>query len=415
MVILVCLSSNVRVVNFLIILLYAVEVRVVREFECPDFLSRWMMELFLFLIGSYENLVLFGKEITFRVLIFDPMKLHLAIEENSSVPKYIQIVKAVKSLLTQGKLRYGDKIPSINLLSADYSLSRDTVEKAYRILKKQGIIESVKGKGYYISHHSDLAKYKILLLFNKLSAYKQVVYNALVTALKDRADISFHVFHCEFSLFKKYLEQFSGQMDYYIIMPHFKKDQESMAAEMIKNLPQEKLILLDKCLPFCEGVFGSVYQEFKEDIYQALVKLSGKLTKYHKLYLAFPSKASYPYPAEILQGFKKFAVEFQKDFEVIEEIGLDKQLVKGEAYIVIEENDLVNLIKKANKTKGLIIGKNLGILSYNETPLKEVLLKGITVISSDFPAMGKLTAEMILRKEGKMIKNEFKVIERASL
>lgn len=343
------------------------------------------------------------------------MKLHLLIEENSSVPKYIQIVKAVKSQIAQGKLRYGDKIPSINILSADYFLSRDTVEKAYIILKKQGIIESVKGKGYYISHHSDLSKYKILLLFNKLSTYKKEIYNAMVTALEDRADIFFHVFHCEYSLFKKFLDQHKEPIDFYVIMPHFKKDQESTAAELIKNLPQEKLILLDKCLPTCEGIFGSVYQEFKEDIYQALIKLSGKLAKYHKLYLAFPSKASYPYPAEILQGFKKFAVEFQKDFEVIEEIGLEKQLEKGEAYIVIEENDLVNLIKKARKAKWLIIGENFGILSYNETPLKEVLQKGITVISSDFPAMGKLTAEMILSKEGKLIKNDFKVIERESL
>ena len=177
------------------------------------------------------------------------MKLHLAIEENSSIPKYIQIVKAVKSQIAQGKLSYGDKIPSINILSADYFLSRDTVEKAYIILKKQGIIESVKGKGYYISHHSDLSKYKILLLFNKLSTYKKEIYNAMVTALEDRADIFFHVFHCEFSLFKKFLDQHKEPIDFYVIMPHFKKDQESTAAELIKNLPQEKLILLDKCLP----------------------------------------------------------------------------------------------------------------------------------------------------------------------
>ena len=83
--------------------------------------------------------------------------------------------------------------------------------------------------------------------------------------------------------------------------------------------------------------------------------------------------------------------------------------------MIIEENDLVNLIKKARQIKGLNIGKNLGILSYNETPLKEVLQKGITVITTDFSAMGKLTADMILSKEGKKIKNEFKVIVRESL
>lgn len=82
---------------------------------------------------------------------------------------------------------------------------------------------------------------------------------------------------------------------------------------------------------------------------------------------------------------------------------------------MIEENDLVNLIKKSREIKDITVGKNLGILSYNETPLKEVLERGISVISTDFSTMGKLAAEMILRKEGGMIKNEFKVIVRESL
>jgi len=143
--------------------------------------------------------------------------------------------------------------------------------------------------------------------------------------------------------------------------------------------------------------------------------LKSRLGKYKKLILVFPFHSSYPYPEQILLGFKKFAVEENYNFEIIPEIGVDLKPLKGEAYVLIEENDLVHLIKKVREIKDLKIGKNLGILSYNETPLKEVLQKGITVISTDFEAMGKQTAEIILKKEGKMIKNEFKVIVRESL
>lgn len=343
------------------------------------------------------------------------MKLDLSVDESSSVPKYIQIVKSIKSLITSGTLKYGDKIPSINNLSADYYLSRDTVEKAYLILKKQGIIESVRGKGYYICHNSVLSKFKILLLFNKLSAYKKEIYNSLAIQLEDRADIVFYVYHCEYSLFKKILEQQKEPYDYYIIMPHFKKDCEQKAIELINQLPKEKLIVLDHQLDGIEGCFGVVYQDFKMDIYTALKQLKSRLEKYKKLVLVFPSHSSYPYPEHILVGFKKFAVEENYDFEIIPEIKIDVKPAKGEAYVIIEENDLVHLIKKVREIKDLKIGKNLGILSYNETPLKEVLQKGITVITTDFAAMGKLTADMILQKEGKKVKNEFKVIVRTSL
>lgn len=343
------------------------------------------------------------------------MNLDLPIDENSSVPKYIQVVKAIKSLISAEILQYGDKIPSINSLSTEYYLSRDTVEKAYTILKKQGIIQSVRGKGYYISHNSDLSKFRILLLFNKLSAYKKEIYNSLVTQLEGRAEIVFQVYHCEYALFKKILEQQKEIFDYYIIMPHFKKDSKENALDLIRKLPKEKLILLDQQLEEIEKNFGSVYQDFKQDIYQALTHLKAKLSKYRKLILVFPFHANYPYPEDILLGFKKFAVEEGFEFQIISEIGPDLNLKEEEAYVIIEESDLVNLIKKARQATNLEIGKNLGILSYNETPLKEVLQKGITVMSTDFSAMGKLCAKMILNKEGRNIKNEFQVIVRESL
>lgn len=343
------------------------------------------------------------------------MKLNLPIDETSSIPKYIQIVKAVKSLIAIGALKYGDKIPSINNLSSDYYLSRDTVEKAYLILKKQGIIAAVKGKGYYINNNNILSKFNILLLFNKLSAYKKEIYNALVMQLEDRADISFHVYHCELSLFKKLLEQQEGNFDYYVIMPHFKKDQEAAAVDIIRKLPQDKLILLDKNIMQLNGFFGGVFQDFKMDIYEALKELKSRMEKYNKLVLVFPIHATYPYPEEILQGFKKFAVEFGFEYQIIPEISQDTHPKSGDAYIVIEESDLVNLIKHARANKELKVGKNLGILSYNETPLKEVLQKGITVITTDFAKMGGTLAEMILNKKGKQVKNEFKVIVRESL
>ena len=85
-----------------------------------------------------------------------------------------------------------------------------------------------------------------------------------------------------------------------------------------------------------------------------------------------------------------------------------------QAYIVIEEIDLCNVIKKA-RGKNLQIGKEVGIISYNDSPLKEILLDGITVITTDHNQMGETAARLILENSKEKIKNPFVLIRRGSL
>jgi DNA-binding LacI/PurR family transcriptional regulator len=59
------------------------------------------------------------------------------------------------------------------------------------------------------------------------------------------------------------------------------------------------------------------------------------------------------------------------------------------------------------------LGKDIGIISYNDTPLKELL--GITVISTDFNIMGETAASMILNNEKGEIKVPFNFIDRNSI
>ena len=90
------------------------------------------------------------------------------------------------------------------------------------------------------------------------------------------------------------------------------------------------------------------------------------------------------------------------------------EVKKGEVYISEEESDLVSIIKLARQKK-LKIGKDIGVLSFNDTPLKEVLENGISVISTNFTRMGSLAAELILEKRRLKVRNEFSFIRRNSL
>ena len=88
------------------------------------------------------------------------------------------------------------------------------------------------------------------------------------------------------------------------------------------------------------------------------------------------------------------------------------ELQSQDAYVIIEESDLVNLVRQVRK-KNLTLGDDIGIISYNETPLKELL--GITVISTDFNAMGETAAYMVLKNKKERVKNVFRYIERNSV
>jgi len=332
------------------------------------------------------------------------------VDENSKIPKYKQIINAIMTDIHQGLLKPGQKIPSINETSFEYYLSRDTVEKAYKELRQKGIIESVRGKGFYVSEQANFGKPKVLLLFNKISTYKKIVYNAFIEELDNQADVELKIHHYETSVLENILEQGIAKYSYIVLIPHFLSPDEKVRP-IIRQIPASKLLLLDRLFPGLKGEFGSIYQDFSNDISQALQDAFEHLKKYKRLVLVFSHDDHYS--PEIISGLKTFCLEHKIPCSVISDT--EQQAVeKGDVYIVIKETDLVDVVKKA-KEKDWVIGKDLGIISYNETPLKEVLCDGISVITTDFEAMGRTAAKMILSKERSSVKNPFRFIQRNSL
>lgn len=97
-------------------------------------------------------------------------------ELNKKLPKYRQIIQSIVKDIERGILKKDDQLPSINELFFEYDIAKDTVEKAYRELKEDGIITSVRGKGYFV-HGLKGSKIRILLILNKISAYKKITFD----------------------------------------------------------------------------------------------------------------------------------------------------------------------------------------------------------------------------------------------
>lgn len=339
------------------------------------------------------------------------MQALFEIDPDSKTPKYIQVVDAIIAAVKRGRLKKGDRIFSINDLSSEYLLSRDTVQKAYAVLEEKGIISPIKGKGFYINRTDITTPYRILLLFNKISNYKKQIYNSFVETIGHNAIVDLKIHHSNAKVLESLLAEHMHEYDYYIIMPHFYENTDE-ACRLIQTIPLDKLLILDKDLTYVNKKYAAVYQDFQHDIVDALETGLDALKKYNKLILAYPRII--PYPREIVIGFRNFCMQNNFPYKITDEIKPDTEVCKGECYIVIEEPDLVNLIKSCRLRK-LKVGKEIGIISYNETPLKEILLDGITVLSTDHAKMGETAAMLILENKKEKVKNPFTLIKRKSL
>jgi len=77
--------------------------------------------------------------------------LHIQLDPRSNTPIWEQIVHNVKELILKGMLEPNDKLPSVRELASSLVINPNTVSKAYQELERQGIIETLRGKGTFVS------------------------------------------------------------------------------------------------------------------------------------------------------------------------------------------------------------------------------------------------------------------------
>ncbi len=329
----------------------------------------------------------------------------ISVQNNFDIPKYKQIITSIEKAIEEEKLVKGEKLPSINKVCNAFSLSRDTVLQAYDDLKKRGVIYAVLGKGYYVKSTQIKVKQRIFLLFEELNIFKEDLYNSFMENIGKNVQVDIFFHHFNIQVFQKLINDSNGNYTKYVIMPTNLINSEFY----IKNLPVNEVYILDQTHSELKS-YPAVYQNHKKDIFEALLKGKHKLLNYKILILIFPG---YREPIGMKEGFEKFCNDFSFEYEIITKFS-NREIKVGEVYIIPNDRDLVSVIEKA-KFQDLKLGSDFGIVSYNETPLKKVVESGITTISTDFTAMGKIMAEMILNGKKKQIENKCSLIIRNSL
>jgi len=328
------------------------------------------------------------------------------IDKDLRVPKYKQIINSIYLAIENGLLHKGDKIDSINSICEKFSLSRDTVLVAFKELKAKGILMSTPGKGYYIKSTNIKSRERIFLLFDELNAFKEDLYNSFLKSLNAETKVDIYFHHFNRSVFNSIIKDNIGNYSKYVIMPASFQN----FYPLFDELPQEKVYFLDQTKAEFKNRYPGVFQNFEKDMYSALNSGKDLLAKYKKLILVFPGGKE---PKGQQAGFLKYSVENNWDHEIISN-PFKRDIKKGEVYIVPNDRHLVYLVKKVNEKKQKL-GKDIGIISYNDTPLKEIVEGGITTISTNFKKMGETLAELIKTKKKAQVENPSSLIIRKSL
>ena len=82
--------------------------------------------------------------------------LRIHIITGGKVPIYRQVVDQIRSAIGSGSLAVGDPLPSVRALATELIINPNTIAKAYSALVNDGVIESQRGRGYFVIQRREI-------------------------------------------------------------------------------------------------------------------------------------------------------------------------------------------------------------------------------------------------------------------
>lgn len=327
----------------------------------------------------------------------------IRVKEHKS--KYKLVVSHVIDRIRAEEYRNGDRIPSINEFRQTYQLSRDTVFAGLRELMSRGIISASQGVGYFVSSTEVTAGRHIFLLFNELNEFKEDLYNSFMAAAGSEVSVDLYFHNYNRKVFETLIRDANHKYTDYIIMSGKFAGIEPLLQTLTGNI-----YLLDHYHPELIGKYSGVFQNFEKDTYEALLSGLELIRKYQRIFMVQRDEKE---PLERYDGLVRFCEEHGFSHEYISETKA-RPIVKGDLFIVVKDQDLVDLLKQATLQE-FVPGLDFGLISYNDTPLKELLAGGITTLSTDFKLMGETMAGFLTCRKIQTIENPWMLNIRKSM
>ncbi len=306
---------------------------------------------------------------------------------NGNSTKVKQLTDFIQEAIVKQDLKVGDKLPSINHLSKNLEISRDTVFKSFSDLKSRGIIDAIHGKNYYVASSTR----NILLLLDEYSPFKEVFYHVLMSRIPGyyKIDLWFHQYNEQ--LFDSIISDSLGKYSKYLVMNY---DNEKFS-DSLSKINKKRLLLLDFGKFNKEG-YNYVCQDFDEGFSDALASIKEELSNYKKI--VFVLNKYHKHPKSSKKAFSNFCLDNQFEFSILDEIVENGSIQEKCFYLVVKQEDVVRIVKQG-RMDGLKPGIDYGLLAYNENPFFEIIENGISSIGIDWNKMGSIAAEFVMEEK----------------
>ena len=164
----------------------------------------------------------------------------------------------------------------------------------------------------------------------------------------------------------------------------------SKVPEITSKITLSQLLIIDWNINTSKKQ-SSVYQNFGQAVINCFQTNIEQIKKYTELTFLYP-KFTY-HPKEAIEYFKKFCTQNEINHTVLFDQDL-LQIKKGGLYFLVSDRTLANVLDQCSEL-GFEPGKDIGVISYNETPMKKYVKNGISVISTDFELMGQKAAQFV--------------------
>lgn len=334
-------------------------------------------------------------------------------ELSGSLPKYAALKEYLKNEILEGRIKYGDKIPSENELADNFNLSRHTVRQALSLLVNGGWVYKEQGKGTFCSYTKDkginskgktiavLTTYISDYIFtNIISGIEEVLslrgYNMLLANTdNDKEKEAQHI--------NNLIEQNISGM---IIEPTKSAAKNVNIDELNKIKGKDiKLVYINSCYDEPEGSYIIMNDEkggyistkylidighkniagiFKCDDVQGIKRQKGFLKALNDYNLEFS---------------KDYLCQYQTSEKNNEPCNFVKRIIKNEnrpTAIVCYNDEIALKVINAINEEGLKVPEDISIVGYDDSTLAVASQIKLTTIRHPQRVMGKQAAQFLI-------------------
>lgn len=300
----------------------------------------------------------------------------------NSITKHQQIVQGIVNAIDEKLIFAGDVLPPVNTMVEQLGFARKTIVKAYTELKHRGLIEAKNRQGYFVCHTDTKQTVKVMLLLYAFDFVQRSFFKAFREAAGPHVQIDTFFHHNNPKVFRTFVLDNLGKYGLYVVAPIH----HAVSKEVLQLIPPKRLLLVDRYENLGKQ-YAFVAQQFEQPIYEWLLKLKESIFCFDRFVLFYRDDSDYP--SGTAMAFRRFVQDHGFTKARVERAYTPGSIVSQTLYYTINDSDLWPLLKDCRQ-QGLRLGKDIGIISQDDTPVKELIMGGITTISGNFEEMAQL-------------------------